>query len=69
MVSCRPAAAGGRRGSGLAVGRPREARVLEALEKRFREVAPAVDHCSLRFVREREETVQVRQDVDRKSVV
>ena len=37
--------------------------MLEALEKRFREVAPAVDHCSLRFVREREETVQVRQDV------
>lgn len=33
------------------------------LEARFRRIAPAVDFCSLRFVDERAETIEVRQDV------
>lgn len=33
------------------------------LEERFRRIAPAVDFCSLRFVDERAETIEVRQDV------
>jgi predicted Zn-dependent protease len=35
----------------------------QSLEERFRRVAPAVDFCSLRYVDERSETIQVRQDV------
>ncbi len=37
--------------------------MLAELEKRFKEVAPAADFCSLRFVRETAEQLQVRQDV------
>jgi len=35
----------------------------ETIERRFREAIPAVDFCSLRYVREREECLTVRQDV------
>jgi predicted Zn-dependent protease len=35
----------------------------EEIEKRFRAVAPAADHCSLRFVEERHEQISVRRDV------
>ncbi|MCK4871549.1 MAG: TldD/PmbA family protein [Phycisphaerales bacterium] len=37
--------------------------MLDELEKRFRDVAPTADFCSLRFVRERAEQLRVRQDV------
>ena len=37
--------------------------MTEKLEKDFRRVVPAVDFCSLRFVRARAEAVAVRQDV------
>jgi len=37
--------------------------VLEKVESDFRRVAPAVDFCSLRFVRVRDEALSVRQDV------
>ena len=33
------------------------------LAERFRQAAPAVDFCSLRYVRERSEYLAVRQDV------
>ncbi|MDM7914583.1 MAG: TldD/PmbA family protein [Candidatus Eisenbacteria bacterium] len=33
------------------------------LKQRFREIAPAADFCSLRFVNERNELVHVRQDI------
>ncbi|MGH7899209.1 MAG: TldD/PmbA family protein, partial [Candidatus Binatia bacterium] len=35
----------------------------EEIEKRFRQVAPAADHCSLRFVEERHEQISVRRGV------
>jgi predicted Zn-dependent protease len=35
----------------------------ESLEKRFRSIAPAVQFCSLRYVEERDQVVQVRQNV------
>ncbi|MCA3213735.1 MAG: TldD/PmbA family protein [Burkholderiales bacterium] len=34
----------------------------ETLAQRFRRLAPAADHCSLRVVEERSETISVRQD-------
>jgi predicted Zn-dependent protease len=37
--------------------------VLDAVEKRFREVCPAVEFCSLRLVRERTDLLAVRQGV------
>ena len=37
--------------------------MLEELSKRFRQVAPAVEFCSLRYVREEDQMVQVRQDI------
>ena len=37
--------------------------MLKSLESRFKEVLPAVDFCSLRFVREQDEIVSVRQDI------
>ena len=37
--------------------------MLEKIESRFRDVVPAVDFCSLRFVRELDESLGVRQDV------
>lgn len=36
---------------------------MEAVEKRFREVMPDVEFCSLRVVRENDETLSVRQSV------
>ncbi|MCA9729181.1 MAG: TldD/PmbA family protein, partial [Candidatus Eisenbacteria bacterium] len=35
----------------------------ESLEKRFRNIAPPVQFCSLRFVEERDQVLQVRQNV------
>lgn len=37
--------------------------MLESLEKRFRSIAPPVQFCSLRYVEERDQMVQVRQNV------
>ncbi len=37
--------------------------MLTELEKRFAAIVPAVDYCSLRFVRERSEQLRVRQDI------
>jgi predicted Zn-dependent protease len=37
--------------------------MLDAIEARFAEVCPKVDFCSLRYVRQRDEVVAVRQDV------
>ena len=37
--------------------------MLESLEKRFRNIAPPVQFCSLRYVEERDQVVQVRQNV------
>jgi predicted Zn-dependent protease len=37
--------------------------MLDVLEKRFRQTAPKVDRCSLRFMQEKSESVSVRQDV------
>jgi predicted Zn-dependent protease len=37
--------------------------MLAEIEKRFAQVAPPVDFCSLRFVHERSEQISVRQDV------
>jgi predicted Zn-dependent protease len=37
--------------------------MLEAIEKQFREAAPSVDFCSLRFVQSMEETASVRRGV------
>ncbi len=37
--------------------------MLEAIESKFKQIIPAVDFCSLRFVRERDEMLSVRQDV------
>ena len=37
--------------------------MFEVVEKSFARIAPAVDFCSLRFVEERHERLQVRQDV------
>jgi predicted Zn-dependent protease len=37
--------------------------MFERLEERFRQVAPAVDWCSLRYVHERSESLAVRQNV------
>ena len=37
--------------------------MLENLEKRFRSIAPPVQFCSLRYVEERDQVVQVRQNV------
>ena len=37
--------------------------MLGSMEKRFKAIAPAVDFCSLRFVRERDEGIHVRQDI------
>ena len=37
--------------------------MLERLESDFRQVLPKVDFCSLRFVRERDELLWVRQDI------
>ncbi|MDA1193577.1 MAG: TldD/PmbA family protein [Planctomycetota bacterium] len=37
--------------------------MIEALEARFKEVLPDVDHCSLRYQSERSESIAVRQDV------
>ncbi len=37
--------------------------MFEEIEDRFREIAPAVDHCSLRIVRERDEHLSVRRGV------
>ena len=37
--------------------------MTESLERAFREAAPAVDFCALRFVEESSEFLQVRQDV------
>jgi hypothetical protein len=37
--------------------------MLEQLERRFREAAPEVEYCTLRFVNQRDETVTVRQGV------
>ena len=37
--------------------------MLEALERRFREVMPKAEFCSMRFLRQRDEHVSVRQDV------
>ena len=37
--------------------------MFDIIEKRFRTIIPAVDFCSLRFVRERDEGVHVRQDI------
>ncbi|MFO0207998.1 MAG: PmbA/TldA family metallopeptidase, partial [Betaproteobacteria bacterium] len=34
----------------------------ETLAQRFRRLAPAADHCSLRVVEERSATISVRQD-------
>ena len=37
--------------------------MLETLRKRFQEAAPKADFCTLRFVRERNEQISVRQNV------
>jgi predicted Zn-dependent protease len=37
--------------------------MLDQLERRFRDIAPAAQHVSLRYVRTRDESVYVRQDV------
>ncbi|MBI4576368.1 MAG: TldD/PmbA family protein [Planctomycetes bacterium] len=37
--------------------------MLETIERRFREAAPAVEFCSLRYVRDRSQRLRVRQDV------
>jgi predicted Zn-dependent protease len=37
--------------------------VVDQVERRFAEVAPRADFCSLRYVRERSEQIHVRQDV------
>ncbi len=37
--------------------------MIETLEKRFREIAPDVDYCSLRYQSESGESVAVRQDI------
>ena len=37
--------------------------MFEAVEKIFRDIAPSVDFCSLRLVREQSETLKVRHDV------
>jgi len=37
--------------------------VIETLRRRFEEAAPRADHCTLRYVRERNERLSVRQDV------
>ncbi len=37
--------------------------MIDQLEARFREILPAVDHCSLRYQSERSESIAVRQDV------
>ena len=37
--------------------------MLEQIEKRFAQVAPPVDFCSLRFVHERSEQISVRQNI------
>jgi predicted Zn-dependent protease len=37
--------------------------MLDVMEARFRAVAPAVDHCSLRYMEERTESLSVRQDI------
>ena len=37
--------------------------MLESLKRAFREAAPAVDFCALRFVEETSEQLVVRQDV------
>jgi predicted Zn-dependent protease len=37
--------------------------MFDQVEKQFRQVAPAVEFCSLRVVRQRQEMIQVRQDV------
>ena len=37
--------------------------MIDQLEARFREIAPDVDHCSLRYQREHSESIAVRQDV------
>ncbi len=37
--------------------------MLDLLKKRFKEMAPRVDYCSLRFRRERQHQLRVRQDV------
>ncbi|MBT3342582.1 MAG: TldD/PmbA family protein [Gemmatimonadetes bacterium] len=37
--------------------------MLETVERHFKELAPAVDFCSLRFVSEQNEAIEVRQDV------
>ena len=36
---------------------------MDSIARRFREVAPAVDFCSLRVVEEQSELLQVRKDV------
>jgi predicted Zn-dependent protease len=37
--------------------------MFDTIERRFREIAPAVDFCSLRLVNSRQEMIHVRQDV------
>ena len=37
--------------------------MLETIERHFRALAPAVDFCSLRFMAEQNEEIEVRQDV------
>lgn len=37
--------------------------MFKSLESRFREILPAVDFCSLRYVRQQDEMLAVRQDV------
>ena len=37
--------------------------MIPQIERRFAEIVPRVDFCSLRFVRERAEQIRVRQDV------
>jgi len=37
--------------------------MIETLERRFRDIAPDVDHCSLRYQSESGESVVVRQDI------
>jgi len=37
--------------------------MLKQIEQRFAEIVPAVDFCSLRFVQDRSEQIEVRQDV------